>query len=103
MACGRDISVGGGFLLARQTLIKVTVETVRENDILLFQLPAVAEFMSGEVMGHSADRLCAAFKVSREEQDDFALRSHTLAAQAQAKGYLTDIAPFLGKTPNASS
>lgn len=63
-----------------------------------FQLPAVAEFTSGEVMGHSADRLAAAFKVSRSEQDDFALRSHTLAAQAQAKGYLSDIVPFLGKS-----
>lgn len=57
-------------------------------------MPAVAEFSSGETMGHSADRLAAAFKVSREEQDDYALRSHTLAYQAQQKGYLTDLVPF---------
>lgn len=45
-------------------------------------------------MGHSADRLAAAFKVSRQEQDDYALRSHTLAHQAQQAGYLTDLVPF---------
>ncbi|XP_055313781.1 trifunctional enzyme subunit beta, mitochondrial [Sitodiplosis mosellana] len=58
------------------------------------ELPAVAEFSSGETMGHSADRLAAAFKVSRQEQDDYALRSHTLAHQAQQNGYLTDLVPF---------
>lgn len=61
------------------------------------QLPAVAEFSSGETMGHSADRLAAAFKVSRKEQDEYALRSHTCAQQAFNKGYLTDIVPFKGK------
>lgn len=45
-------------------------------------------------MGHSADRLASAFKVSRQEQDDYALRSHTLAHQAQEKGYFTDLVPF---------
>lgn len=45
-------------------------------------------------MGHSADRLAAAFKVSRQEQDDYAHRSHTLAYQAQENGYLTDLIPF---------
>lgn len=47
-------------------------------------------------MGHSADRLAAAFKISREEQDEYALRSHTLAAQAHEKGHLSDIVPFIG-------
>lgn len=32
------------------------------------QLPAVAEFSTNESMGHSADRLAAAFQVSRAEQ-----------------------------------
>jgi len=57
-------------------------------------LPAVAEFSSGETMGFSADRLAASFKVSREEQDQYAVRSHTMAKEAQDKGYLTDIVPF---------
>ena len=60
-------------------------------------MPAVAEFSSGETMGHSADRLSAAFKVSRKEQDDYALQSHTKAQEAQNKGFFTDLVPFKGK------
>lgn len=33
-------------------------------------------------------------QVSREEQDDFALRSHTLAHKAQEAGLLSDVIPF---------
>lgn len=44
-------------------------------------------------MGHSADRLAASFGATRKEQDDYALRSHTLAQQAFDKGYLTDLLP----------
>lgn len=63
-------------------------------DFFVPELPAVAEFSSGETMGHSADRLAAAFNASRQEQDDYALRSHTLAKEAQDKGYFTDLVPF---------
>jgi len=55
------------------------------------ELPAIAEFSSGEVMGHSADRLCAAFGIKREDQDEFALRSHTNAHDAAEAGKLTDV------------
>lgn len=48
-------------------------------------------------MGFSADRLAASFKVTREEQDEYAVRSHTKAKEAQDKGYLTDIVPFRRK------
>jgi acetyl-CoA acyltransferase len=58
------------------------------------ELPGIAEFSTGEIMGHSADRLAAAFEVGRKEQDDFALRSHTNAATATEKGLLKDIVPF---------
>jgi len=34
----------------------------------MFQLPAVAEFSTGETMGHSADRLCTAFGITRQAQ-----------------------------------
>jgi len=57
----------------------------------------VAEFSSGETMGHSGDRLAAAFGVTRKEQDDYALRSHTLAARAQQQGLLSDVAPYKGR------
>ncbi|XP_005185118.1 trifunctional enzyme subunit beta, mitochondrial [Musca domestica] len=69
------------------------LSTFRPN-FLVPELPAVAEFSSGETMGHSADRLAAAFNVSRKEQDEYALRSHTLAKQAEEKGYFTDLVPF---------
>jgi len=44
-------------------------------------------------MGHSADRLAAAFNVSRLEQDEYAMRSHQMAHRAQENGHLTDIIP----------
>lgn len=45
-------------------------------------------------MGQSADRLAAAFHVSREDQDRYAQRSHQLAQEATEKGYLEDIVPM---------
>jgi len=73
---------------------KLSLLSTFRPDFLAPELPAVAEFSSGETMGHSADRLCAAFNVSRQEQDDYALRSHTYAKQAEEKGYFTDLVPF---------
>ncbi|MBO6585029.1 MAG: acetyl-CoA C-acyltransferase [Gracilimonas sp.] len=52
------------------------------------ELPAIAEFSTGEVMGESADRMAARFGVSREDQDEYALRSHQLAAKATQEGLL---------------
>lgn len=57
---------------------------------LLPELPAIAEFSTGEVMGESADRMAARFGVSREEQDEYALRSHQLAAKATREGLLDE-------------
>merc|ERR1712045_411978 len=57
------------------------------------ELPAIAEFSTNETMGHSADRLAATFGVTRQEQDDFARRSHTMAKKAQEDGNLSDIVP----------
>jgi len=61
------------------------------------ELPAIAEFSTGETMGHSADRLAATFGVTRQEQDDFSMRSHGLAKAAAEAGLLSDIIPV--KTP----
>lgn len=58
------------------------------------ELPAVAEFSSNETMGTSADRLASAFGVSRLAQDEFALRSHTLADKASSAGKLLDVVPI---------
>jgi acetyl-CoA acyltransferase len=51
-------------------------------------------------MGQSADRLAAAFNVSRQDQDQYAQRSHKLAQEATEKGYLDDVVPMYisGKT-----
>uniref|UniRef100_A0A8C5M9E7 Trifunctional enzyme subunit beta, mitochondrial n=1 Tax=Leptobrachium leishanense TaxID=445787 RepID=A0A8C5M9E7_9ANUR len=65
------------------------------------ELPAVAEFSTSETMGHSADRLAAAFSVSRVDQDDYALRSHTLAKKAQDAGFLSDVVAY--KVPGKST
>lgn len=54
------------------------------------ELPAIAEFSTGEVMGASADRLAAAWGVSRGEQDEFAFRSHTNSAAAHKNGLYKD-------------
>lgn len=61
------------------------------------ELPEIKNFTTGEVMGHSSDRLAARFGVTREAQDEFALRSHHNAASAHEKGYYKgEIVPFKG-------
>jgi len=60
------------------------------KDLLSLETPAIAEFSTGETMGRSADRLAAAFGVSRKEQDEYALRSHLLAAEAHKGGLFKD-------------
>ena len=55
---------------------------------LLPELPAIAEFSTGETMGQSCDRLAAHFDISRDEQDRYALRSHQKAAEAAGQGKL---------------
>jgi len=59
--------------------------------ILVPEAPAISEFSTNEVMGHSSDRLCSAFDISQREQDEYALRSHTFAKKAFDSGYFTDI------------
>ncbi|CAL7934370.1 unnamed protein product [Xylocopa violacea] len=75
------------------------LSSIRPKDFLP-DLPTVAEFSTNETMGHSSDRLATAFQVTRKEQDEYALRSHTLAAKAQRQGYLTDVVPY--KVPNVN-
>merc|ERR1711871_1505703 len=51
------------------------------------QPPSIKNFLTGEVMGHSSDRLSARFGVSRADQDEYTVLSHTTAANSS---YLTD-------------
>ncbi|HET6228638.1 MAG TPA: acetyl-CoA C-acyltransferase FadI [Longimicrobiaceae bacterium] len=56
--------------------------------------PAIAEPTTGLTMGESAEKMAKENGITREEQDRWALRSHTLAAAATADGRLTaEIAP----------
>lgn len=50
--------------------------------------PKVAEFITDRVMGQDCDILAARFEVSREEQDEYAVRSHHFAAKAWEDGHL---------------
>ncbi len=52
--------------------------------------PAVKEFSTGLSMGESAEVMVKDWGISREAQDDFAHRSHTLAAKAWNEGKLDD-------------
>ena len=90
--------------LVRQMLMKAprarTAEALQEVGLmmkgfstasLLPELVDPREFSTNEVMGESADRLCEVWGVSREEQDRFSLRSHSLADQARRAGLLSDV------------
>jgi acetyl-CoA acyltransferase len=51
--------------------------------------PAIAEPTTGETMGQSAEKMAKINHIPRDEQDQFALRSHRLAAAGTADGRLT--------------
>ncbi len=50
--------------------------------------PAIAEPSTGETMGQSAEKMAKINGITREEQDQFALRSHRMAAAGTADGRL---------------
>jgi acetyl-CoA acyltransferase len=51
--------------------------------------PAIAEPSTGETMGESAEKMAKINHIAREDQDQFALRSHRLAAAGTHDGRLT--------------
>src|SRR5215217_2162351 len=67
---------------------------VRPRDLVPIT-PAIAEPSTGESMGESAEKMAKINGIPREEQDQFALRSHRLAAAGTQDGRLTaEIAPL---------
>jgi acetyl-CoA acetyltransferase family protein len=48
------------------------------------------------LLGASAEKLAEMYKISREAQDAFALRSHELAARAYEEGVLSEVVPVPG-------
>jgi acetyl-CoA acyltransferase len=67
---------------------------VRPRDLVPIT-PAIAEPTTGESMGESAEKMAKINHIPRDEQDQFALRSHRLAAVGTADGRLVaEIAPL---------
>src|SRR4051812_11691101 len=62
--------------------------SIRPKDFIPIT-PAIAEPSTGETMGQSAEKMAKINHVSREEQDQFALRSHRMAAVGTDDGRLT--------------
>jgi acetyl-CoA acyltransferase len=62
--------------------------SVRPKDLVPIA-PAIAEPSTGESMGQSAEKMAKINHIAREEQDQFALRSHRLAAVGLEDGRLT--------------
>jgi acetyl-CoA acyltransferase len=52
--------------------------------------PKIAERTTGEVMGEAAEKMARRNEVSRQEQDELAVRSHQRAAAAIASGRFAD-------------
>jgi acetyl-CoA acyltransferase len=82
----QKVRKGGPLAIAKHMLSGLSA-----SEVFALEMPAIAEFSTGEVMGHSADRLAAKFGVTRDEQDAYALRSHHAAAAAAAAGKLWDV------------
>ena len=61
---------------------------MRPNDLVPVA-PAIAEPTTGESMGQSAEKMAKLNGITREEQDEFALRSHRLAAAGLRDGRLS--------------
>jgi len=57
---------------------------------ILPEIPAIAEYSTGETMGESCDKMAARFGISREAQDAYALRSHQSAYKATVDGLLDE-------------
>src|SRR3954464_6984980 len=67
---------------------------VRPRDLVPIT-PAIAEPSTNETMGESAEKMAKINAIPREQQDQFALRSHRLAAAGTQDGRLTaEIAPL---------
>ena len=66
--------------------------------------PKIAERTTGEVMGESAERMAQRLEISRESQDEFAVRSHTRAAAAVESGIFSDeVTPVETETGTVSA
>ena len=77
-----------------------TLAKLRPRDFVPIT-PAIAEPSTGETMGQSAEKMAKLNGISREAQDRFALRSHTLAQRGTADGRLTSEIALVPERPRA--
>lgn len=64
--------------------------------MLIPQIPGLVDPLCGLSMGQTAEKLVKEFRVTREEQDAFALQSHLRAAKAESDGrFAEEIFPIL--------
>ena len=88
IANGADVIIAGG--AETMSLVPMTGFRVNPNPYMVANAPEV--YMG---MGLTAERVADEFEVSRQAQDEFALRSHQRAAAAYEKGIFRDeILPF---------
>lgn len=72
-----------------------TLAKIRPRDLIPVS-PAISEPSTGETMGQSAEKMAKENGITREAQDQWALRSHKLAAAGTADGRLkAEIVPWL--------
>jgi acetyl-CoA acyltransferase len=64
------------------------ISRIRPKDLVPIT-PAIAEPSTGETMGQSAEKMAKINHISRDQQDQFALRSHRLASAGTKDGRLT--------------
>jgi acetyl-CoA acyltransferase len=70
------------------------LSAIRPKDLVPVT-PAIAEPSTGESMGESAEKMAKLNGIGRQEQDEYALRSHQLAHAGCNDGRLTaEIAPY---------
>ncbi|MFQ5420865.1 MAG: acetyl-CoA C-acyltransferase [Anaerolineae bacterium] len=88
IANGADVIVAGG--AETMSLVPMTGFRISPNPYMVAHAPEV--YMN---MGLTAEQVADEFEVSRQAQDEFALRSHQRATAATAKGIFKDeILPF---------
>lgn len=102
IACGEaDVLVVGGvesmsrapYALPKNASGAIQFGNVTAYDTALgwrFPNPAMEKMFPLEVMGETAENVYEKYGISREEQDEFALRSHQRAIEAQSNGIFAE-------------
>ncbi|MEZ4888180.1 MAG: acetyl-CoA C-acyltransferase [Chitinophagales bacterium] len=73
--------------------------SLRPSDFMP-QRPAIAEYTTNRTMGEDCEIMAARFNISREEQDEYTVRSHHLADKAYKDGHLPNEITPISLPPN---